>query len=85
MRKHSPVWYFKTSPEVIRLAVMIYDKDPVSLRLVEDLLHECDDICHETVRFWWQRFATMFALKIRKRHVEACSQATDGGISTRCS
>ena len=32
--------YFKTSPEIIRLAVMMYVRYPFSLRNVEDLLHE---------------------------------------------
>ena len=40
MTKHSPFRYFKTSPEVIRLAVMLYVRFPLSLRNVEDLLHE---------------------------------------------
>jgi putative transposase len=45
--------YFKTSPEIIRLAVMMYIRFPLSLRNVEDLLHERGiDISHETVRFW---------------------------------
>ena len=40
MTKPSPFRYFKTSPEVIRLAVMLYVRFPLSLRNVEDLLHE---------------------------------------------
>ncbi len=45
--------YFKTSPEIIRLAVMYYIRYPFSFRQVEDILHERGvDICHETVRFW---------------------------------
>jgi hypothetical protein len=57
MTKRSPFRYFKTSPEIIRLAVMMYIRFPLSLRNVEDLLHERGiDICHETVRFWWNRF-----------------------------
>ena len=57
MTKRSPFRYFKTSPEVIRLAVMLYVRYPLSLRNVEDLLHERGiDLCHETVRFWWHRF-----------------------------
>ena len=51
MRK--PFRYFNSSPEVIRLAVMMYVRYPLSLRQVEDLLFERGfDICHETVRFW---------------------------------
>ena len=38
MTKHSPFRYFKTSPEIIRLAVMLYVRFPLSLRNVEDLL-----------------------------------------------
>ena len=34
------ICYFKASPEVIRLAVMMYVRFPLSLRNVEDLLHE---------------------------------------------
>ncbi len=43
---------FKTSPEIIRLAVKMYVRYPLSLRNVEDLLHERGvDVTHETVRF----------------------------------
>ncbi|MFP6730043.1 MAG: IS6 family transposase [Alphaproteobacteria bacterium] len=64
----NPFRYFKTSPEVIRLAVMMYIRFPLSLRQVEDLLHERGiDICHETVRAWWNRFGPMFAAEIRKK------------------
>ena len=58
----NPFKYFKTSPEVIRLAVMMYIRYPLSLRQVEDMLFERGiDICHETVRYWWNRFGPMFA------------------------
>jgi transposase-like protein len=46
----SPFRYFNSSPEVIRLAVLLYVKYPLSLRNVEDLLHERGiDLSHETV------------------------------------
>src|SRR6056300_769229 len=62
MTKHSPFRYFKTSPEIIRLAVMLYVRFPLSLRNVEDLLHERGiEISHETVRFWWNRFRPLSA------------------------
>ena len=52
MNQRSPFRYFKTSPEIIRLAVLLYISIPLSLRNVEDLLHERGiDICHETVRY----------------------------------
>ena len=70
MRKHSQFRYFKTSPEIIRLAVMLYVRFPLSLRNVEDLLHERGiEISHETVRFWWNRFGPLFAAEIRKKRV----------------
>ena len=66
----NPFKYFKTSPEVIRLAVMMYIRYPLSLRQVEDMLFERGiDICHETVRLWWNRFGPMFAAEIRKRRI----------------
>ena len=71
MTRHNPFEYFKTSAEIIRLAVMMYVRFPLSLRNVEDLLHERGvEISHETVRFWWHRFGPMFAADIRKRRIE---------------
>ena len=65
-----PFRYFNSSPEVIRLVVMMYVKYPRSLRNVEDLLAERGiDISHETVRFWWNRFGPMFAAEIRKKRL----------------
>lgn len=70
MIKRSPFRYFRTSPEIIRLAVMMYVRFPLSLRNVEDLLHERGiEVSHETVRFWWMRFGPMFAAEIRKKRV----------------
>lgn len=64
----SPFKRFNSSPEVIRLVVMMYVRFPLSLRNVEDLLYERGiDICHETVRFWWNRFGPMFAADIRRQ------------------
>ena len=62
--------YLKTSPEIIRRAVMMYVRFPLSLRNVEDLLHERGiDISYETVRCWWKRFGPMFAAEIWKKRV----------------
>jgi len=67
----NPFRWFDSSPEVIRLVVMMYVKFPLSLRNVEDLLAERGiDICHETVRFWWNRFGPMFAAEIRRKRVQ---------------
>jgi putative transposase len=71
MNKPDPFRYFKTSREIIRLAVMLYVRFPLSLRNVEDLLHERGiDVSHETVRYWWHRFGPMFEAEIRKRRIE---------------
>jgi len=46
-----PFRYFKTSPEVIHLALLMYIWILLSLRHIEDILHERGiDICYETVR-----------------------------------
>ncbi len=66
----NPFRYFNSSPEVIRLAVMLYVRFPLSLRQVEDLLHERGiDVSYETVRCWWNRFGPLFSSETRKRRV----------------
>jgi putative transposase len=71
MTQRSPFRYFKTSPEIIRLAVMLYIRFPLSLRNVEDLLHERGiEICHETMRYWWNRFGLMLAAELRRKQVD---------------
>ena len=73
----NPFRWFDSSPDVIRLVVMMYVRYPLSLRNVEDLLFERGiDICHETVRLWWNRFGPLFAGEIRRRrvqHMRACT------------
>lgn len=67
MTKRDPFKYFKTSREIIRLAVMLYVRFPLSLRNVEDLLHERGiDVSHEAVRYWWNRFGQLVAAGIKK-------------------
>ena len=64
----SPFKRFNSSPEVIRLVVMMYVRFPLSLRNVEDLLAQHGyDISYETVRFWWNRFGPLFASGIRRQ------------------
>ena len=56
----NPFRYFNSSPEVIRTAVLMYVKYPLSLRNVEDLLAERGiDVCHETVRHRFRRMSTL--------------------------
>ena len=71
MTKPAAFKFFKTSPEIIRLAVMLCNRFPLSLRTVEDLLHERGiDVSHKTVRYWWNRFGPMFVCEIRRKRVQ---------------
>ncbi len=64
----NPFRYFKTSPHVIRLVVMMCGRFPLSLRQVEDLLHERRiDVSYETVRACWNRFGPLFASESKKK------------------
>ena len=48
----NPFRYFNSSPEIIRLTVMMCVRYPLLLRQIEDILFELGiDICNETVRF----------------------------------
>jgi hypothetical protein len=90
----SPFRRFNSSPEVIRLVVMMYVRFPLSLRNVEDLLFErAIDVCHETVRHWWNRFGPLFAADIRRQRIsrmrgfsvldrEIARRAKEGGPTT---
>ena len=70
MNRRSPFGHFKTSPEIIRLAVMLYVRFLISLRNVEDPLHERGiDVSHETIGYRWHRFGPMFASEIRKSRI----------------
>ena len=60
--------YFKTSPEIIKLAVWCYVRLPLSLRQVEDIVHDRGvDVCHETIRFWLNRFGPVFGNDLKFR------------------
>lgn len=49
---------------------MMYVRFPLSLQNAEDLLAERGiDICHETVRMWWNRFGPIFAADIRQQRI----------------
>ena len=71
MIKCDPFRYLKSSPEIICLTVMMYVRFPLSLRNVEDLLHErCIEITHETDPFWWNKFGPLVAAESRLRRVD---------------
>lgn len=66
----SPHRYFNSSPEVIRLVVMMYMRYSLTIRNVEDLLFDRGiDFSHEPVRLWWNRFGPLFASEIRRQRV----------------
>ena len=49
---------------------MLYVRFPLSLRNVEDLLHERGiEVSPESVRFWWMRFGPMFSSEIRRKWI----------------
>ena len=77
---NNPFRYFNSSPEVIRLVVMMYVRYPLSLRNVEDLLAERGiDISHETVRFWWNRLARFSPRRSEKDELRRCAAIRSGG------
>ena len=55
MTKHSPFSYFRTSPEVIRLAVMLYVRFPLSLRNVEDLFLGWFGLFRDRLKEWLEQ------------------------------
>jgi putative transposase len=74
MSKKDPFKYYKTSPEIIKLAVMYYVRYPLSLRQVEDILHERGiNVCHETIRYWWNKFGTLFSKEVKKKSAHSHS------------
>jgi putative transposase len=75
----NPFRYFKTSREIIQLGVLMYVRFPLSLRIVEDLLHERGiDVCHESVRLWVDRFGMYFAHRIvTVRSARPCGERLD--------
>ena len=50
------------------MAIMHYVRYPLSLRQVEDILHERGiDICHETVRYWWNKLGPVITQEMKKK------------------
>ncbi|MBB3692003.1 hypothetical protein [Sphingomonas sp. BK580] len=68
------------------MLILMCGRSPLSMRNVEDLLFERGiDICHETVRLWWNRFGPLFAGEVRRQRVSACAACViDAGTWTRC-
>jgi putative transposase len=57
---------------------MLYVRVPLSLRNVEDLLHERGvEVSHETVRFWWNGFGPMFATEITRKRLNKAHSHSD--------
>ncbi|WP_310531774.1 transposase [Novosphingobium sp.] len=52
------------------MVVLIYVRFRLSLCNVENLLFEREiNLCHETVRHWWNRFGPLFAADLRRQRV----------------
>jgi hypothetical protein len=50
---------------------MLCIRFPLSLRNVEDLLHDREiEISHQTVRYCWNRFGPMFTAELRRKPVD---------------
>jgi hypothetical protein len=90
----NPFRYFNSSPEVIRLVVMMYVRYPLSIRNVEDLLFERGiDICHdpkggEARRCGFGGIASAQCSLLRfagSASSECAISHTGAGTSTRCS
>ena len=65
-----PCRYCNISPEIIRLAVTMHVRFQLSLRQIDDIVSERGiDICHKTVRFWWNLCGPPFAAENRKRRI----------------
>lgn len=66
MTKPSPLNWFKASPEIIRLAVMLNVRFPLALRNVEDLLHERGvDVSQHAPRWEPRTLEALFPLLLR--------------------
>ena len=57
-------------PEVISMAVWLYFRFPLSLRMVEEMLAARGiDVSHETVRRWAGKFGRDYAQRLRRRAI----------------
>jgi putative transposase len=60
---------------VISLAVWLYFRSPLNLRMVEEMLAARGiAVIHETVRRWAEKFGREFANRIRRRTPRASDQ-----------
>jgi hypothetical protein len=86
MTRSDPLKGFQSSPEIIRLAVMMYVRFPLSLRNVDDLLHERGiEISHETSGSGGTGLDQCLLPKSVNVGSKACAPVDGDGILTRCS
>jgi hypothetical protein len=77
---------FRAGHEIVRLAVMLYIRFPLSHRNVKDLLPERGiEVSHETVRVRRRRFGPMFAAEILRQRVGEMRSSGCGRTSRRYS
>jgi putative transposase len=67
-------------PEIIALAVWLYFRFPLSLRLVEEMLFESGIlVSYETVRRWALKFGRDFVRRLRRNrlsHRDICKRSS---------
>lgn len=81
----SPFRRFNSSPEIIRLVVLMYGRFPLVLGNLEDLLFERGiHLCHKAVRMWCNRFGPSFASDIRRARVSRMRRFTSGTDDRLC-
>ena len=81
-----PFRYFSSSPEIIRLAMMMYVRYPASLRRVRDFLFERGiNVCHETVRFCGTGSARCLLRRSEITELNTTTVRVDAGIWAKCS
>ena len=62
---------------------MLYARFPLSLKNVEDLLHERGvNVSYDSVRYWWHNFGPHFASQINQRRVDGCHRVIGNGIAS---
>lgn len=83
MTRDRPFKWFKTSPEIIRLAVMRYIRFPLSLPSIEDRFDEPGvEAGHDTVRYFWYRFTHVVLRRLVRFWAVIRTVQEDGPVRT---
>jgi hypothetical protein len=78
------IWRPKTSPEIIRLAIKVYRRFPLSLRTMKDRLHEPGiNISHKTLWFGWSLFGAFMAASNQEAPIRPASRNHSVALAPR--